>query len=309
MKKRTTRFFLMLLCAVILTAAIPVRANADMGPKPSVRITFENLGDELCYATLLSSRSSTGPASAWNGQGEARHNENPNYAYKSFGYDVWKAFVGYAENDDFYFLQEAWQVNETKELAWTYLPPSEFKILLYFPETGEFSVSEVYERYAFDSYFTVNMEGAKRSADLKAELTADEYLQVCKAYDYTAELISLVFRIVITILVETAIAVIFGFRKKKQLVVLFAVNAATQIVLNILLNIINYNSGAIAFVLSYILFEVIVFVIEAVLYCIVLKKISEQRKAGWFYVLYALVANAISFGAGLFVAKILPGIF
>lgn len=33
---------------------------------------------ELCYATLLSSKESTGPSSAWNGREEdARHNENP----------------------------------------------------------------------------------------------------------------------------------------------------------------------------------------------------------------------------------------
>lgn len=137
--KRFARIFTALLCAVLVVMVFPITASADTGPKPSVRITFENLGEELCYGTLLSSRESTGPASAWNGNEEdARHNENPNgqYDWQNFGYDVWKAFVDYAENDDFYFLQEAWQVNITKELAWTYYPPEEFKILLYFPKVG-----------------------------------------------------------------------------------------------------------------------------------------------------------------------------
>ena len=162
------KWLTILICLVLAVSLFPITASADTGPKPSVRITFENLGDEECWGTLLSSKKSTGPSSAWDGNGEdARHNENPNgqYDWQDFGYDVWKAFVDYDEKDDYYFLQEAWQINETKELAWTYYPPNEFKILLYFPETEEYAVSGVYERYAFDSYFTVNMDGVKLSVD------------------------------------------------------------------------------------------------------------------------------------------------
>ncbi len=306
------KLIVMLLCFVMVLAVFPITASADTGPKPSVRITFENLGDEECWGTLLSSKQSTGPSSAWNGKEEdAQHNENPNgyYSYQKFGYDVWKAFVDYAENDDFYFLQEAWQINETKELAWTYYPPNEFKILLYFPETGEFTISGVYERYAFDSYFTVNMDGVKLSVDYNEELSSDERINAFKSYNYTVEIVSLVARIIITIIIEMAIALLFGFRKKKQLLLLIGVNTATQIILNVLLNVINYNSGELAFVVFYILFEIAVFVIEAILYCTIMKKISEQQKKNWFYVLYALIANAVSFGAGFIVAQMLPGIF
>ena len=266
--KRFTKVLTMFLCTVMVIMIFPITANADMGPKPSVRITFENLGNEECWGTLLSSKESTGPSSAWNGKEEdAQHNENPNghYSYQKFGYDVWKAFVDYAENDDFFFLQEAWQINETKELAWTYYPPNEFKILLYFPETGEFSVSGAYERYAFDSYFTVNMDGVKLSVDYNEELSSDERINAFKSYNYTVEIVSLVARIIITILIEMAIALLFGFRKKKQLLLLIGVNTATQIILNVLLNVINYNSGELAFVIFYILFEIAVFVIEAIL--------------------------------------------
>ena len=304
------KWLTILICLVLAVSLFPITASADTGPKPSVRITFENLGDEECWGTLLSSKKSTGPSSAWDGNEEdARHNGNENYSYQPFGYDVWKAFVDYAENDDFYFLQEAWQINETKELAWTYYPPNEFKILLYFPETGEFSVSGVYERYAFDSYFTVNMDGVKLSVDYNEELSSDERINAFKSYNYTVEIVSLVARIVITIIIEMAIALLFGFRKKKQLLLLIGVNAATQIILNVLLNVINYNSGELAFVVFYILFEIAVFVIEAILYCTIMKKISEQPKKNWFYVLYALIANAVSFGAGFVVAQMLPGIF
>lgn len=279
----------------------PITASADTGPKPSVRITFENLGTEECWGTLLSSKPSTGPSSAWNGNEEdAQHNENPNgyYSYQKFGYDIWKAFVDYDEKDDYYFLQEAWQINETKELAWTYYPPNEFKILLYFPETGEYAVSGVYERYAFDSYFTVNMDGVKLSVDYNEELSSDDRLNAYKSYNYGVEIGSLVARILITIIIEMGIALLFGYREKKQLLLLVGVNSGTQIILNVLLNIINYNSGEMVFVVFYVLFELVVFAIEAILFYHLLNKISIKQKPKWLAVVYALVANAVSFGAG-----------
>lgn len=306
------KWMAMLICIVMVTALFPITAGADTGPKPSVRITFENLGDDECWGTLLSSKQSTGPSSAWDGTEEnARHNENPNeqYSYQPFGYDVWKAFVDYAEKDDFYFLQEAWRIDETKELAWTYYPPNEFKILLYFPESGEFAISGVYERYAFDSYFSVNMDGVKLTVDYNEELSSDERINAYKSYNYAVEIGSLVARILITILIEMAIALLFGYREKKQLLLLIGVNGITQIILNVLLNIINYNSGELAFVVFYILFEIIVVIIEAIVLLTFLNKISVKPRKRWLMIVYAVLANVVSFWSGLYLADWLPGIF
>ena len=298
--KKFTKVLTMFLCTVMVIMIFPITANADMGPKPSVRITFENLGNEECWGTLLSSKESTGPSSAWNGKEEdAQHNENPNgyYSYQKFGYDVWKAFVDYAENDDFFFLQEAWLINETKELAWTYYPPNEFKILLYFPETGEFSVSGAYERYAFDSYFRVTMDG------LEIKSVDD------KAYDFTWELISLACRVVVTIALELAIALLFVLRQKKLIMTIFGVNVVTQIGLNVALNIINYNRGAYMFVFCYVLLEILVFIVEAVAYTVLFRKGSEPQISKKRTVSYALVANIVSFIGGMAIAQLVPGIF
>ena len=306
------KWLTILICLVLAVSLFPITASADTGPKPSVRITFENLGNEECWGTLLSSKESTGPSSAWNGKEEdAQHNENPNgyYSYQKFGYDVWKAFVDYDEKDDYYFLQEAWQINETKELAWTYYPPNEFKILLYFPETEEYAVSGVYERYAFDSYFTVNMDGVKLSVDYNEELSSDERINAYNSYNYRVEILALIARIIITIIIEMAIALAFGYWEKKQLLLLAGMNTGTQIILNVLLNIINYNSGRIAFVLFYILFAIIVAIIEAVVLLVFLNKISITQRKRWLMVVYVILANVVSFWSGLYLADWLPGIF
>ena len=306
MKKKIPGFLICVLCVLVL---IPMTVHADIGPKPSVRIIFEGLGDELCYGTLLSERKTTGPSTAWDGMNiHARHNENENYYYAKLDYKTWKAFVDYEDSDGYYFLQEGWQVNETKELAWTYYPPSPFKILLYFPESNTYAVSGIYERYAFDSYFTVDMAEIDMSG-VKASGVSSDIMVAVKSYDYTWESISLVARIVITILLELAIAILFGYWAKKQVIVIVGANAVTQVVLNVLLNIANYNLGSLWFTINYFLLEIVVFTVEAIFFGLVLHKLGDRPKKSWIAVLYAFVANVLSFVTGFGLAKIIPGIF
>ena len=286
------RVFVFLMCLVLLMA-MPITASADMGPKPSVRIEFTGIEGETYYGTLLSLRDSTGPASAWNGDPDYAH-----YHPEDEGYDIWRKFVEYQDMDGYYFLQWFWDCSEGNRLNWNYYPPTSFKILLYFPETDTFYVSPVYERYAFDSYFTV---------DLSAYDT--DPILASKSYNYTWELISLAARIVLTIALELGTALLFGYREKKVLAFLAAINIITQVTLNVALNIINYSSGSLTFTLSYVLFEIIVFAIEAVAYTVLLRKFSSREQKKGRAVGYAFVANAASFALGLWLAHIIPGIF
>lgn len=293
MKKKITGF---LLCIIVTFMIYPITARADIGPKPSVHITFENMGDEVCYGTLLSKDESTGPSTAW----ETSHIRN--YHLDD---DIWEAFENYEDADGYYFLQEGWVCSVTKQLNWTYYPPNSFKILLYYPETDTYIVSDIYEKYAFDSYYTVDMDGFEiHSVEEQSELLVAD-----KSYNYTWELISLFCRIIITILLEMGIAFLFGFREQKILVTIFGVNAITQVGLNILLNIINYNSGSLAFMISYFLFEIIVFAVEALFYSVILKRVSSKEVSAWKPVLYAFIANAISYAGGFIIARWIPGIF
>ena len=312
MKKR---MFFVLLCAVSLLLIFPLTASADTGPKPSVKVTFNGLGDELCYATLLSKTDSTGPASVWDGRDEnARHNENESYSYAELDYKTWKAFVDYKDADGFYFLQTGWQINKTKRLDWVYYPPEVFKILLYFPESNTFAVSKIYERYAFDSYFTVDMSGSVIAAVDRPEYSeAEPYNEIGitaeKDYDTKQEMLSFALRIALTVLIETAVALLFGYRAKKQLLLIVGVNAATQLILNILLNAVCLKSGYSEYIITYILLELAVFAAEAVIYSVFLNKLSDKPKKRGIAVIYALAANACSFTAGLLFSQIIPSVF
>lgn len=289
MKRKLSQLIIVFLCMVML---FPIGVNADTGPKPSVRIKFENMGDELCYGTLLAKEESTGPASAWDGK-----EENINLSFVDR--DIWEAFVNYEDSDGYYFLQWAWIVSDTKELSWTYYPPNEFKVFLYYPETNTFMVSDVCKRYAFDTYYTVDMDGIEiGSIKYDDNLSSNQRLEAFKSYEFKNEVKALGCRMLITVVVEVLIGLLFKFRNKELLYILF-INVITQIILNVLLNI--YTGFGYYFV--YLSLELLVFVIEAIFYCLMFKK----KK--WHCVLYSVVANVSSFVIGLYLANLFPGFF
>ncbi len=294
--KKTSLIFVVVL-TFLSVLLFPITADADTGPKPSVRIQFQNMGDELCYGTLLSEKESTGPATVWDGDENKIENLD-------LDLEVWKAFVYYKDADSYYFLQWGWQVNETKELAWTYYPPQKFKILLYYPESEKFVVSDIYERYAFDSYYIVNMsELDMESVHYNGELSNNERINAFRSYNLKLEISALIARIIITIIIEMVVALIFGFRGKKQLLLLITVNTLTQIILNILLNV-NFSGKDLYFV-----FELLVVVIEAVLYCLFMNKWTQRKRTKTYFITYSVVANTVSFVAGLILSKLIPGAF
>lgn len=302
-RKNTLKLCLIMLTVLMLTSLLPLPVSADIGPKASVRVEIENLGKELCYGTLLSEKPSTGPQSAWDGNEDHIYNDG-------LDIDIWRAFAEYKDTDGYYFLQLAWNVSERGEIAWTYYPPNRFKILLYFPESNTFAVSGIYEKYAFDTYYTVDMDGMNiGSVNYDSEKSTDERIVAYRSYNYRMELLSLAARIVITIAIEMLIALLFGFYRKKEFLLLAAVNTVTQIGLNVLLNVVNFSSGEWAAVFWYVICELLVFAAEAVLYCTLMGRLSDKPRKTGFYILYAFIANAVSFASGLIAAHLIPGIF
>lgn len=285
MKKTLLAFLACLFAAVFV---LPLTVSADMGPKPSVTVTVEGADGRDFYGTLLSERSSTGPQSAYDPE---RH--GPSYQY-SEGYgdeEVFRQFIEYEDPDGYYFLQICWPCEGTDTFAWTYYPPQRFKVLLYFPDTGEFVSSGVCERYAFDSYFTASLTG--------------EGLAVRSSYEYRWEIFSLLARILLTIAAELLVALLFRFRGKRTFHTFIWVNVVTQVLLNVGLNLINYYGGQLAFTVFYVLLELAVFVAEGILFTLLLRKGQKV----WKLWLYALAANACSFALGLALAHWIPGIF
>ena len=188
------RFVLFCLFGLLAAGLLPGNARADMGPKPSVEVAFEGISGEKAYATLLSKESPWGPYSAWDGHREADKGDAP---------EVWEKFVRYKDPDRFFFLQTYNECVEGLPLIWGYWPPDTFKILVYFPGTDTFVASGIQERYAFESYFQC--------------FVSQGGMLVRSSYDYGRGFAAAALRALLTLLIELAVALPFGYREKGQL--------------------------------------------------------------------------------------------
>jgi len=289
------RIWAVMLFFVLLIPMFTVTASADIGPKPSVTLSFKGLEDEKYYVTLLADTDSTGP---WSKNGLFRD---------SYGdVKVWEKFKTYSDSDGFFFLNCYSDCSETDVFKWTYYPPQAYKILIYFPEYSHFIVSaDIYERYAFDSYYTVDATGL----NIQSVTVAGKEMPVSRTYDFTWEILSLLCRIVATIAIEIGIAWLFGFGAKKQILVIGITNIVTQTILNVLLNIINYSQGSLAFIFNYVWMELAVFVIEGLVFAKLLRRYEKNPTRTAHPWLYAFSANVASFAIGILIAKWMPGIF
>ncbi len=279
---------LLYILVMLIMVSRPMSVSADIGPKPSVKIEFIGLEEEEYYVTLLSENDSTGP---WS---------HGNEYYEYMGDEaVFHKFSEYEDADGYYFLSYMEECSDDDVFEWNYYPPQKFKVLIYLPEKDSFIATEqIYERYAFDSYFTVHV----------SEIEALP-IEVEETYDFSMEIVSLIARVILTIGAEILIALLFWYRDKKSLIIIALANVVTQVGLNVLLNVINYNSGQYAFVFHYVWMEIVVFIIEALIYNKLIgckNKATGRKYHPWAY---AAVANIVSIIIGIWIARAIPGIF
>lgn len=288
------RILTALLCCLMIVVIIPMSASADMGPKPSVTVTIEGVPEGTrYYATLLSDKLSNGPLTAYsfNRNDPTPYDEDPEQ------YEILQHFAQYSDSDGYFFLPQFWECEGDDSFSWTYYPPDSFKILLYFPDRDAFTVSQIYEVYAFDSYYTVNLENNPIP------------VSAVRSYDYSEETVSLIARLLLTVAIELVIALIFRFHQKKQLLLIGGVNIVTQLLLHLSLNATYYYNGSQQALLIYALMELLVCICEGALYAKLIPKVSRKPATAGRAIGYALTANAVSFAAGLGLAYLIPGLF
>ena len=274
--------FCFLMAVLMLCVGLALPAAADMGPKPSVKVLFQGLEGEQYQVTLLSNRTQYGPWSA-------------DSAYQDWmgDADAWEAFASYPAPEGWYFLGEYADCTETGRFVWSYYPPETFYVLVWLPDADRYLCSsQPVSRYAFDSRFTAIVKG--------------NALTVQSAYDYPGEILGLAVRAVLTILLEAGVGwLVCGLRQRAQLALILKVNLVTQLALNLLLNLSGYFWGPLLTGAVYLLLELAVFLAEGAVYA---RKLpwNGKKPHPW---LYALAANALSFGAGWELARWLPGVF
>lgn len=269
------------LCLLLMLFLFTLPALADMGPKPSVVVDFTGIPEgTVYYATLMAEESSTGPWSVGN-------------PLEMHG--VEEKFFDYSRQDsEFYFLGCYNDCTETNQFIWGYYPPESFKILIYFPETDTFAVTdEIFEQYAFDSCFA-------------AEYHGDGTLMAKRSLETGLQIVAFLVRLALTVAVELLIARLLGFRGR-QLLLILVVNVFTQLFLNLTL-MREFEPRFFWYVMLYWVLEFFVALLEGTIYLIFLPKLGEiwEKSLPMFY---ALVANLVSFLLGWLISHPFPYLF
>lgn len=277
---------------IILIIALPAYIYGDVGPKPYVVININGLEGQTYYTTLLSPDKHLGPNFVYN----AEYPENARYREGDAEYPIFRKFVDYNCPEGFYFLQNFSNSSESHAFSWSYFPPSEYKVLIYLPQGEHFIISSAtYSNYAFATRYLATV--------------IDDDILLTKNYKVASEVLFLIARIVLTIFIEVAIAWLFKIRQKKLIWLIMIVNVITQVTLNILLNLSNFYYGIVVAITTLLLLEIVVFAIEALIYGLTFKRLSQGEIKGFKGVIYALVANSASLLIGFALVFIIPGMF
>ena len=121
MKRKSLTFLILTLSFFLL---LTVTAAADTGPKPSVRLEFQDYEGADYYVTLLSEKEGTGLLAIGD-----RLDSDPENSY-GIDREIFEIFSEYQDSDGFYLLPYIKRCNG--EFTFGYYPPSTFKILIYF---------------------------------------------------------------------------------------------------------------------------------------------------------------------------------
>lgn len=274
MKKR---ILVWLLCAALILPLITVTAFADCAPKPSVNV------DVLCgknvIVTLLGQGDGSGPnQTVPPGAGpDGWQNCETDEELRA-----WERFRDYQDPDGFHF----WGYMDWHGIDWGYYPPEVFKVAVYIPMDDVLIVSEeVFETYAFHSDFRLWIQ------DLDYADGQVVSMDLQKDFDWMEEAWEFFLRVVITLAVEFAVAWLMGYRGKRHIKTILAVNLVTQVILNLMLTLWYFFDGPLSALIRLALAEIVVLVMEAVIYG---RRLTGEGQKKGKAILYAVAANLAS---------------
>ena len=281
---------------LILMAALGIYAFADFGPKPSVVVEFENAGDQEYYVTLVAKEDKLGsPYSRVTAEDQP---ETDDIA-------IWNRLVAYEDPDGMVFAGNVQKLTGDGAYVWGYYPPLEFRVLIYFPDTDSFvESSEILEQYAFDSYYQMDFNDLPENRN-----DAVAAIPVTRKYNLLWQITAFLLRLAVTVAVECLLAVLFGFKGKRQMLLVLAVNCATQLAMNLL--ILDESVGLFVFyVLQYALIEVGVILAEGLVYCLALPKLATpEQNRNIHPIAFAFFGNVASFSLGFLLSNWFPMLF
>lgn len=263
----------------------------------SVTVHFQGLEQETYYVTLLSDVAVSGP---WGVGSEAGDTVEPASRW------AWERFSGFQDPDGYYFLGYLTEpALEQETFFWRYCPPTTYKILVYFPEYDTFACSDSYHSYAFDSIYTV--EAPHFNPGTGSESLP---LSVHRSYPVNRDGWAAAARAALMLAADLVVALLVGYRARKQLILVAGTSFVLHMVQNFLLIYAYMQAGRWAFLGLYFCYGAIVFLAEGAVYGKNLLILSSGEKAQLSPWGFAATGSLIACVLGILATGwIQPGIF
>ena len=119
-------------------------------------------------------------------------------------------------------------------------------------------------------------------------------IKIKNTYPYYKEVIEFILRLAITLAIEIGLYFLFRLHTKRNFKIVMIVNIATQLLLNIIINLGTFYQGELYALIILILCEMAIFILEPIIYIILMRKKNKLLIA-----LYGIIANVLSFAIGL----------
>jgi hypothetical protein len=269
------KIFLLFLSLFICYVISPIPTKADMGPKPTLTIVAKNMPQATCYLDLLIRDASE------NIEPNINHTQEYNAqllnSLQQYNVDGWHAAMASGTSVPLFGDILCDTTNRECSLTFTYMGvPDQFKIIVVSADS-QTVVSNIVDRKAFNSTVTFDYktgEASEQSPKLSYFL---QLISTCSA----------------TLIIEGLLLLMFSFSLNLNWKPFVLINILTQILLTLVISSAMYFGGILLALVLYIPFELVIFIIEAVLFAYLLKQHSKTRR-----VIYSLTANVVSFIAG-----------
>ncbi|MFA5007500.1 MAG: hypothetical protein WC509_08600 [Candidatus Izemoplasmatales bacterium] len=277
MIRKTLLVFTFLL---LLLPALPIVA-ADMGPKPTA--TWEIVGIDPAASGLM-----------FRTDDEATPFSEAEMAEYGWDQDPLKvALNGFRDPDGYVLLGLYWPMMHDGMPFFYNGYPTPLKMAV-IDDDGDVYVSAAIDYRLYHTELVFDFAGHEPFAGTGVPVAFGTAREVVPVFRILLDFLG---RVVLTIALELGVLWLFRYRSKASYRTVAIVNACTQAVLTGFILYGFYWWGE-SFAALYTLFvgELVVFAGEAVLFAMILRE-----KKGWIGALYALAANALSFGASLLV--------
>lgn len=258
---------------MVLLPMLGITASGDVGPKSSLTVTVINIPEGPGYMDLL-----VGESSAYGGLDRADYDGELFDALFDYTDDGWyPALAG--GRDIRIFGELAYSVDSDGRCVQEYTAgiPDTFKIIVVTADNG--------------SVITDEIERTGMTTDIQVDFSTGS-VTVAEADQLPFGLLALT--IPLTLLIEGLILIAFRFSLKDNWLLLLIANILTQVALYIFIMVGLALAGLWLGFILYIVGEVVVIIIELLLYMFLMKGKNKPWRAG-----YTVTANLISMMIGL----------